>query len=187
MEILSNLDEMAYLTTSQIQKLHHLGGIRNARRILNDMKDYLQCFQLEENVYYLSAKGRKEIGSTKVRSKNLQVQHHVIRNEVFIEYKPDDWKSEFPIKWADKTIIPDAFFRVNKLYLFLEVDFTQSMADNAQKINLYRELKDTGLFQKKYGSFPTLLFVTTTEYRQKKLRDMLEGMQSEILIINDLK
>ncbi|RLM59986.1 hypothetical protein DVK08_19855, partial [Halorubrum sp. Atlit-9R] len=127
-QILTTLDSHGFMTTSQLQRLHNLGGRRNANRILNDMNDLLSSFQLEEKVYYLSAKGRKEIGSTTVRRRTLHTQHSLLRNEVYLSYRPDYWRVEFPIKWADKSVIPDAIFKRDGQFVFLEVDHTQSMA-----------------------------------------------------------
>lgn len=187
MEILSSLDEHGFLTTSQIQRLHKLGGRRNATRVLNDMNEYLNSFQIDEKVFYLSAKGRKEVGSSKVRKRNLQTQHQVMRNEVYVQYKPDYWKPELCIKWTSKNITPDAVFKRNGQYVFLEVDFTQSMANNERKVELYKELRDSQLFQKKYGAFPVIMFVTVSESRQKKLRSLLDGFKAEVLLIEDFK
>lgn len=186
-EILCSLDKYGFLTTSQIQRLHGLGGRRNATRILNDMGDLLNSFQLDEKVFYLSAKGRKEIGSTIVRKRTLQTPHQLLRNDVFIHYRPEYWKPEFKISWSDKSIIPDAVFRHQDQYVFLEIDFTQTMSQNERKIALYRELHESGLFQKKYGHFPRIMFVTVTESRINKLQSLLDGLIHEVLNANDVR
>jgi hypothetical protein len=186
-QILESLDSHGFMTTSQLQRLHNLGGRRNTNRILNDMNDLLSAFQLEEKVYFLSAKGRKEIGSTTVRRRTLHTQHALLRNEVYLRYLPEYWRVEFPIKWADKTIIPDAIFKRDGQFVFLEVDHTQAMAQNEKKIALYREIRETQIFQKKHGHFPSILIVTVSEYRQKHLRALLDGMKAEVLTFNELK
>lgn len=137
--ILTSLNELGYLGTSQIQRLHDLGGRRNTNRILNDMSGYLSSFQLDEMVYYLSAKGRQEIGSNVVRKRTNLVTHFLLRNEVYIKYRPSYWRAEFPIKFGEKTIIPDAIFKLDAQFVFLEVDNTQSMQANKKKIELYKE------------------------------------------------
>lgn len=185
-EILTSIDTLGFLTTSQLQRLHNLGGRRNTTRILNDMAEYLCSFREHETVYYLSAKGRKEIGSQTVRRRTIQTQHTIMRNDIFIAYRPDYWRVEAPMKWADKSVIPDAVFKINGGYVFLEVDHTQSLAANERKITLYKELRDSGLFQRKYGAFPTIMYVTVSEHRQKKLRALLDGFKSEVLLINDI-
>ncbi|MCR8939816.1 replication-relaxation family protein [Brevibacillus laterosporus] len=187
MQILSSLDDLGFLTTSQIQRLHGLGSRRNTHRILTDMDSMLNSFRLEEAVYYLSASGRKAIGSKKVRRKTLTAPHTLLRNEVYIWTRPRLWKQEQAIKWEGKALIPDALYQKNEHYFFLEVDSTQSMTVNRQKINLYRELRDSGLFQKRFGQFPTIQFVTTTEYRRKALRAALDGLKSEALLHSEIK
>lgn len=186
-QILESLDSHGFMTTSQLQRLHGLSGRRNTSRILNDMNDLLSSFQLDEKVYYLSAKGRKEIGSTNVRRRTLHTQHTLLRNEVYLRYRPEYWRLEFPIKWNDKSIVPDAIFKRDGQFVFLEVDHTQSMAQNEKKIAMYRELRESNVFQSKYGHFPTILFVTMSDYRQKQLRALLDGMKAEILTFNDMK
>ncbi|MGO4346312.1 replication-relaxation family protein [Paenibacillus sp. MCAF9] len=187
LQILTSLDSHGFMTTSQLQRLHNLGGRRNTNRILNDMNDLLSSFQLEEKVYYLSAKGRKEIGSTTTRRRTLHTQHTLLRNEVYLHYHPEYWRVEFPIKWADKAIIPDAIFKRDGQFVFLEVDNTQAMTQNEKKIALYRELRETQIFQKKHGLFPTILYVTISEYRKKNIRALLDGMKAEVITYNDLK
>lgn len=186
-EILTSIDSLGFLTTSQLQRLHNLGGRRNTTRILNDMSEFLCSFREHETVYYLSAKGRKEIGSQKVRRRTIHTQHTLMRNNVYIAYKPDYWRLEMPLKWGDKSVIPDAVFKNNAGgYVFLEVDHTQSLAANERKISLYKELRESGLFQRKYGSFPTIMYVTVNEYRHKKLHALLDGLKAEIVLGSDL-
>lgn len=184
------MDKHGFLTTSQIRRIHNLGGSRNTLRILSDMKHMLSSFRENETVWYLNQAGRKEIGSDTVRKRNNQTQHILARNDVYIAYKPDYWRQELPIKWADKTIVPDAVFRANGhfsgQYVFLEADLTQSMAQNERKIELYRELRETQLFQRKYGHFPVLLFVTTTDPRRTKLRALVGDLKAEVLTFNDI-
>lgn len=187
MEILTSIDTLGFLSTSQIQRLHNLGGRRNTTRVLNDMSEFLCSFREHETVYYLSAKGRKEIGSQTVRKRTIHTQHTLMRNDVYIAYKPEYWRVETPLKWADKSVIPDAVFKNNAGYVFLEVDHTQSLVANERKISLYKELRESGGFQRKYGAFPTIMFVTVTEHRQKRLRTLLDGFKTEVLLIKDIQ
>ncbi|WP_438770084.1 replication-relaxation family protein [Brevibacillus sp. JB24b] len=186
-QILLSLDDLGFLTTSQIQRLHGLGSRRNTHRILTDMDGMLNSFRLDESVYYLSASGRKAIGSKKVRRKTLTATHTLLRNEVYIWARPGFWKHEQAIKWQGKTLVPDALYQEREQYFFLEIDLTQSMAVNRQKITLYQELRESGGFQKQFGQFPIIQFVTTTEYRQKQLRGMLNKLKSEVLLHSDLR
>ncbi|MFC5650924.1 replication-relaxation family protein [Paenibacillus solisilvae] len=186
-EILSSCDRFGYLTTSQIQRLHNLGGRRNTTRVLNDMSEFLTSFREGETVYYLNARGRKEIGSQTQRRRTLHVQHALIRNEVYIAYRPDQWNEEKTLKWDDRIIIADALYRSNGEYTLLEIDVTQPMAINEKKIGLYRELRDTGRWQAKNGPFPEVLYVTVSEYRQKRLATLLDGMNARVITVGDLR
>ncbi|MHA6481293.1 replication-relaxation family protein [Paenibacillus sp. strain BS8-2] len=186
-QILESLDSHGFLTTSQIQRLHDLGGRRNTSRILNDMNDLLSSFQLEEKVYYLSAKGRKEIGSSTARRRTLHTLHTLLRNEVYIRFRPEYWRVEFPIKWGEETVIPDAIFRRDGQFVFLEIDNTQTMAQNERKGSQYRALRETQIFQRKHGYFPTIMFVTGSEYRQKQLRALFDGMAIEVVMFRELR
>lgn len=186
-EILSSLDSFGFLTTSQVQRLHKLGGRRNATRILNDMGELLASFREGETVYYLSAKGRREIGSQKARRRTQHVQHTIMRNEVFITQQPDLWKPEYKIAWEGSEIIADAVYRKGKDYTFVEIDITQSMKMNEGKLAAYRSLRDSGKWQARYGNFPTILFVTISEYRKEKLIAAAGDLKTKVLTFNDLK
>lgn len=188
-ELLLFFDRLDYLTTSQVEALGLTGGRRNTRRILGDMEDakLLTSFTLDEKVYYLAAAGRKLVGSDKVRKKTLHVPHFLLRNDVYLRYRPPIWRPEHTFKWLDESVTCDAFFTLNGAHYFLEVDRTQAMRENAAKVALYRSLRDSGLYQKRHNTFPTLMFVTTSEYRQKALRALLDGMKAEILTVNDVK
>lgn len=183
---MQSCDTLGFLTTSQIQRLHALSGRRNTLRVLNDMGDYLNSFHEGELVWYLSAKGRKEIGSETVRKRTPLVQHTVIRNEVCVTYRPELFKTEYSVKWDGKELVADAIMRKNGVYTFIEIDLTQSFGANERKMAAYRELRDSGKWTVKYGAFPTLLFVTMSEHRRQKLRAIVGDLKSEILTFNDL-
>lgn len=187
MEILASFDRLGYLTTSQVQRLHSLGGSRNTTRILSDMNAYLSSFREGELVYYLNATGRKEIGSVNVRRRTPHVGHTIIRNEVYIAYRPETWREEYTLKWDDNAIVSDALFRMDNAYILLEVDRTQSMAENERKIRLYRELYATGRWQAKNGAFPEILYVTTTEHRRSRLAALLDGMKARVITVDDIR
>lgn len=187
MEILQSCDRFGYLTTSQIQRLHNLGGRRNTTRILSDMGDLLSSFREGETVWYLSGKGRKEIGSSNIKRKTPHVQHTVIRNEVFLWMQPEQWREEFTLKWDDNTIITDALYTLDGQYGFLEIDITQSMIQNEKKIDMYKRLQASGRWQAKHGPFPEVLYVTISEYRKEKLSKMLGDLQGRVVTVNDIK
>lgn len=110
------------------------------------------------------------------------ILHYLMRNQVYIHFRPSDWTTEKRIQWDNNIIVPDAIYRYNNQYYVLEVDNTQLMIENKKKITIYREFKQHG----NYSVFPIILFVTTTEYRQKQLRSLLDGLKSEVLLYKDL-
>ncbi|MCM3497660.1 replication-relaxation family protein [Paenibacillus lactis] len=187
MEILSSFDSFGFLTTSQVQRLHNLGGIRNTLRILTDMREYLNSYREGETVWYLNATGRKTIGSQTVRKRNQATHHAIARNEVYIARRPELWKPEYSIKWDGRELVCDALYRSGKAYTFVEIDITQTMAANERKIAAYRELRDSGRWQARYGEFPAILFVTSSEHRRKRLTAAVGDMRAEVVTFDDLR
>lgn len=147
----------------------------------------LTSYTLDEKVFYLAAAGRKLIGSETVRKRTLHVPHFLMRNDVFLRYRPQIWQPEHTFRWCNESVTPDAFFVHNGTHYFLEVDRTQSMQVNADKINSYRSLCGSGLYQKRHNTFPTLMFVTISLHRQKRLRALLDGLKADVLTVNDVK
>jgi hypothetical protein len=92
---------------------------------------------------------------------------------------------EYKIK-IDKehTITPDVYYRKSGKEYFLEVDRTQLMQVNKDKIKLYASLKET----KKFKDFPVVVFVTLTEHRFNKLRSLLNNakLKNEVYMTKDL-
>lgn len=185
---------MGYLTTSQLQRIHNLGGLRNAQRIIKDLDQYLCSTRIDginEKVHYLSKKGREWISSKKERKFTSFIPHFILRNQYFIHNRIE-WRHWFPEQPKlkideDKTLIPDAFCKVDGQWVFLEIDREQDMKKNEKKIEMYLECREKGKFpSKQYGGFPKVVFVTTTEYRQKRLRSMMNKLKHDVLLDKDL-
>jgi hypothetical protein len=174
---------LGFLSRSQIQRLHRLGGDRNANRILNEMGDYLNTVRLGENVYYLNAAGRERIGATKVLKKTNQITHHLMRNSLYLAHGcPSSWKSEVKLSVkGEVTVIADALFTMAGRYYICEVDNTQKMSENRAKIGKYRRLIELGVFEKR----PKLIWITTTDYRKKQLAKICEGLDVSIYLRSD--
>jgi hypothetical protein len=175
-EILQSFETLRFATREQLQRIHDLKSDRNALKILNQMKEYFHI-QVHNgmNVYYLSKKGRETIGSDIEMKWSLQAEHHLLRNEFYIHFNcPSDWRVEHEIVFTpkglvtkEKRIIADASFTNRGVFHLLEVDRTQSMAENKEKINLYAELNP--LLYDRFGQMPVIIFYTTTELRKGKL------------------
>lgn len=180
-----SLKKLHYLSRSQLQRIHRLGGVRNANKVLSDMAEYLHTARLQENVYYLNANGRDRVGSTKVLKKTNQIEHYLMRNELYIANGcPASWKQEIKLTIKGQlTIVADALFIRDKTYHICEVDNTQKMSVNREKAKKYRRLVEIANFEKP----PKFIWITTTEYRRKQLLALFEGMQVEVYFTDELK
>lgn len=189
--ILLSLKKLDYLSRKQLQCLHNLSGERNARRVLSGLCDYISSFRSKtgESIYYLNRLGRERVACDVVRQKiGQQVGHFLMRNDIYVHYKPEDWKNEVKVKVDDiLTIIPDAYFRHDLKRHFLEVDHLQHMNKNREKIERYKKLKATGTFQNNLKYFPPLVWVTLTESRKKQLLDWCEGLEVTVHLWDDIK
>ena len=176
-----SLKKLGFLSRSQLQRLHRLGSDRNAQRILKEMEKYLFCFREKENIYYLSKEGRERVGCEVIRKKTQQVNHYLMRNDLYIFYGcPTTWKNEAKMKLKDFIIQPDAVFDKEKILHFVEVDHTQSMNVNKKKIDIYKEMY-------KINSSFRLVWVTVTDFRKKKLAELCKGLDCMVYTALDIK
>ncbi|WP_313803214.1 replication-relaxation family protein [Cytobacillus sp.] len=181
-EVLLSLKKCDFLSREQLQKMHKLGQERNAQRILSNMSEYLSHFlENKKKIYYLNAAGREIVQAEKIRKKTPQVVHYLMRNDLYIaKGRPSTWQNEVKITVNEISLIADAVFISNKLHIFIEIDFKQSMSKNIQKIKRYKKLST-------YNPQFVLMWVTTTPYRKKKLHQLCEGLKTQIYLWEDLK
>lgn len=175
------------MTRDQLSNYFDLGKKRNANRVLQNLSDFLSVIRDGfQSIYYLNALGRAYVDCDKIRKKTGRVQHTVMRNEFWLFYKcPSDWKNEVKITDGETTIIADAMFSRNGFKHFLEVDNLQTMKENREKIKRYKELME-GIV-KRFGYYPTLIWLTTTEHRRKQLEASCEGLKCKVYTINDIQ
>lgn len=189
--ILSSLKKLDYMSRSQIQRLHNLGGDRNARRVLDNLSSYLSCFRGDngENIYHLNKEGRNRINCEVVRQKTAQAGHYLMRAGAYIHYGGgEDWKNEMNFKIEGVVnLITDSYFRYNGRRHFLEVDRLQHMAKNHEKITRYKKLHATGTLQEKLKYFPRIVWVTLTESRKAQLLEWCAGMDVIVHVWNDIE
>jgi hypothetical protein len=173
-EILHSLDKHQFMTRSQIQKLHNLGSDHNARRVLRNMDDFLNFRHMQEKVYYLNKVGRERVGSTKVIHWIPQVEHILMRNDLFLYFRPIEWRIEEPVSVGEFKIIPDVIGCKKMLdrrrYFFVEIDNAQRWTNNLTKLKHYKRLKEYGTFQEQFGYFPNLVWLTKSSVRAAELR-----------------
>jgi hypothetical protein len=158
---------MTYLTREQLQVIENLGGDRNARRILLEMekKKLINSVRYDKKIYYISNKGSDRIGKGGVNLKRSWIQHTLMRNDLFIFLgQPSDWKKEVPIYNGEEVyLIPDAIFKKNGVIYFVEIDNTQTMKINIEKIKKYKELFPT------LKHTPILIWYSLSPIRKEKL------------------
>lgn len=195
-EILQSFEVLRFATREQLQRIHDLKSDRNALKILNQMKDYFHI-QVHNgmNVYYLSKKGRDTIGSEIEMKWSLQVEHYLLRNELYIHFnQPSDWRVEHEIVFkpkglvtTEKRITADASFTNIGVFHLLEVDRTQSMMENKEKIDLYSELNP--LLYERFNQVPVIIFYTTTDFRKKKIEEycLIKGLKCLVYTREDLR
>ena len=183
--ILLSLKKLGFLSRSQIQRLHRLKSDRNANRVLKEMAPYLNTVRLNENVYYLNAEGRERVGCQRVLKKTNQIEHYLMRNSLYIEKGcPSTWQNEVKLSVpGEVSVVADALFVMAGFYNIIEVDHTQKMSVNRQKIAKYRRLVELGVFEKS----PKFIWITTTEYRRKQLAKLSEGLNVKVYLANEFK
>lgn len=174
-KILLSLDELTYATREQLQIINNLGGDRNAQRILQRMEKekLINAVRYEKKVYYLSNKGKQQIGSNQGELKKSQIIHALMRNDLYIRLgMPKEWYKERPVKWGDNKLIPDVTFKRNGEFHFAEIDNRQTMKTNEEKIKKYKELSYV-IFQQ-YNHRPTIIWYSLSDVRKKKLKMLCE-------------
>lgn len=177
MTILATIRKLQFATRRHLMCVHDMRGIRNANRIMADMKPYVsKAVHGKEYVYYLNKEGHSLIGEGIVVSRG-KMAHALLRNEAWLHlYRPDDWQIETEIRYKkngeEKRIIPDVKFRDEEGILHaVEVDRSQKMKINEEKLRKYEEF--TQIYKQKYnGKMPVIHFFTITKYREKKLEQL---------------
>lgn len=103
-----------------------------------------------------------------------------MRNELYIHLGlPHTWQNEIKIKYKDMAVITDAIYQRQDVWHFVEVDHEQSMGVNKQKVELYKKLKEVQEFK--------LVWLTCTELRRRKLKQLCDGLRFEIHTMSDIK
>lgn len=175
------------MTRDQIGRYFNLGKKRNANRVLHNLKDFLTSHRsYYETIYYLNGLGKVYVECEKVRKKGGHMQHVIMRNETWLFYKsPHDWKNEVKISDGTTSIVADSVFSSNGFKHFLEVDNTQTIKENREKIKRYQLLFESVANQ--IGYYPTLVWITTTELRRKQLEDACRGLKFRVYTFNEIK
>lgn len=176
-----------FLTRNQLSRYFNLGKKRNTNRILSSLSNYLSCARDGfESIYYLNNLGRQYVECVKIRKKNGQLQHVVMRNEFWLFYKcPTDWINEVKISDGTTSVIADGMFSRNGFKHFLEVDNLQTMKENREKIKRYRLLMEN--LAKQLCYYPTLVWLTTTKLRREQITKACEGLKIKVYTLDEIK
>src|SRR5690606_2159831 len=133
----------------------------------------INSVRYEKKIYYLSNKGKQQIGSNQGELKKSQIIHALMRNDLYIRLgMPKEWHKERPVKWGDNKLIPDVTFKQRGEFHFVEIDNKQTMKTNEEKIKKYKELSHV-IFQQ-YNHRPTIIWYSLSEVRKKKLKQLCE-------------
>lgn len=187
MKILYSLNSLGALSRSQIQYMFDLGSKRNANRVIQSIREYLNYKALKEHVYYLNKRGAEMIGGQVTVTGNSPLQHIVMRNDIYIFYHyPSDWKAEAKTRWKEGgkeySIVSDARFTYHDQMYFLEVDITQKMTENKRKIERYAYL--FRFTQRQQLGEPVLLFYTVSAVKKRQIEAVAKeyGVPCECLL-----
>jgi hypothetical protein len=158
----------------------------------------ITSFRQHEKIYYLAKKGRDVIGVDKEVVKNSQVDHYLMRGDIYIYVGcPKDFKVEFEYHFKgainqngivmkkDMFVRSDGYFLKNNVPCFVEVDNTQSMKENRIKLERYKQLTHY------LGSHvtPVIVFYTLSETRQQKLKQYAKelGVKCHVYTKRDIR
>lgn len=182
-EILYSLKEYDFLTRSQLQELHDLKSTRNANRFLKSMETFVSTFRHDmEYVYYLSKEGRERVNDNKIRKKTANIRHILLRNQLRIYLKnPRGWVNEVKISSGDTSIVSDAKYMMNNIPVFVEVDISQPMATNKEKIDKYKKIRANS------GEAFSIVWVTELESRREKLQELMVGLTGRVYTLGDIR
>jgi hypothetical protein len=150
------------------------------------MKDYVTKENFKgKNVYYLNKKGRDYIGSDNEVSYSLQIDHHLMRNDLYIHFKcPKGWQIERKISFGvigkEHFIVPDACFSKDGVWNFIEIDRVQKMVKNQEKIKYYSELSP--IMEAHYKYKPVIIFYTARSSRKGKFQELCKEANLNAII-----
>lgn len=191
--IISTLDKLEFANRRQLQIINDLGGDRNANRILSEMErdKSIKSIRTEQKIYYVGNRGKEKVGSNKQTKDKGQVIHTLMRNDMYIHLgMPKDWSPEQPIDFEVEgemnTLIIDAVFTYKGEYQFVEIDNTQTMRTNKNKIDKYKDL--SMMIWENDNHTPTLLWYTVSQNRKRLLKEYCEdkGVKAKVYSVGEV-
>jgi len=146
------------------------------------MSDYLCSFKLGlEKVYYLNKNGRELVNCDVIRKKTPNIEHFLVRNQLWMHLRrPKEWQNEVKVKAGDISIVCDAKTVQGEIPVFVEVDISQPMQVNKQKIEKYKKLQSMSK-QPFY-----VVWVTKMNSRRKRLSELSKGLPGYIYTLEEI-
>ena len=200
--VLMTIDRLGMATVKHLRGIHDLKSYRNACFFLKKLEPYTSStFFNKSKVYYLNKEGRSLIGSNKEVKRNSNIEHTLLRNDVFLHLNcPIDWKTEAILEYeteqpnsfgiivkgmnlkAKNKVVADAFYTRNGYTHIVEIDNTRDMKDNLKKIQSYKELFP-------HLDTPRLEVFTTTKIRKQKFDKWLQEykLRGEVSVYDEVR
>ena len=187
-QLLTTIDILHLATIKHLRGIHDLKSYRNACKVLRQLEPYtFVTYWNKQKVFYLNKLGRDMIGSNKEVKRNQNLEHTLLRNDVYIYLnKPITWQTEAEISYSvpqqhkqlgiivkgvssvTKTrVIADAKYTRNGYTHLVEIDNSRHMPDNLKKIKAYAECF-------KHLDTPRLEIFTTSLTRKRKFETWLK-------------
>ena len=191
--ILQTIDDFGVVSVKQLHEILSLGSYRYMCKLIQELEDYLIIERTKQKKIYLNTKGKEYIGSTT----NISLDNdYYFENQIYLFFKkPTSWQKNVEIKVQSnyegvevkglnvvqhlKINVP-AVFRKGAYLCLVEIDGNRTMQENEDRISLYKKMLPN-MQQEKY----MLFYFTKTDGRKKRLVPMLEGLVSEVFVLND--
>lgn len=205
-DILTSISNLRFMTSRQIHALHGYEGKYGSnvtrRKLLGLEKANLvnawQPSKYDQKVFYLTQTGAQEVESfhgyknIKTYRKSDKTLHHTLVSEIYVRLRleKEGKLRAFALDYRVDEVVADAFVQYGigqrrKLF-FLEADRgTESMSYIRMKLDGYNRVCTSGLFQRKYGIFPDVVFVTTADNRQRSLAIVGEKYPYRVRVLTE--
>jgi len=191
--ILQTINDFGVVSVKQLHEILNLGSYRYTCKLIQELEDYLIVERTKQKKIYLNKRGKEFIGSTtEIAAEN----DYYFENQIYLFFKkPPTWQKNVEIQVQSKyegievkglnviqhlNITVPAVFQKGAYLCLVEVDGNRTIQENEERINLYRKVLPH-LKQEKY----MLFYFTKTEGRKKRLEEMLEGIVSEVFVLNE--
>lgn len=191
--ILQKIDEFQVVSVKQLHEILNLGSYRYTCKLVQELEEYLVVERTKQKKIYLNNRGKEFIGSTSVFSEE---RDYFFENEVYLFFhKPTTWKKDVELSLqpsldgikvsglkvvAPNTIKVPAMFIKEDCICLVEMDTYETMKENEERINWYKEF-----FQARKDQKYILFYMTKTEGRKRRLEELLETIVSEVFVVKE--